>query len=312
LYISASNSNSICWNQFHDNHGQGAVIGGASGNVFWNNTFTDNLGYGVSITSGSNSMLRNNTFTGNNGAGSAYDPSHVQARDTGTNNRWNSSDGHGNYWSDWTRPDTNGDSVVDSPYMFTSNQDNYPKADNAWACNSTIHLLPGWNFVSVPLSDFSYNASTLGLASGDMVCKWNSSAQMYSTYVVGASPPSYDFELGLSTGYFIWVSAEEELTLLGDSSNKYASYSVSLDVPVGGGWVSVGWTSFDDSRHASDLASYVSGTNVKFVCKYNSSIAQYLVYVIGFSPPVYDFEILPIDAMWVWVDATGGTLTYSP
>ena len=34
----------------------------------------------------------------------------------------------GNYWSDWTSPDDDGDGIVDSPYVFTGGQDNLPWA----------------------------------------------------------------------------------------------------------------------------------------------------------------------------------------
>jgi hypothetical protein len=32
----------------------------------------------------------------------------------------------GNYWSDWTSPDADGDGFVDNPYVFTDGQDNLP------------------------------------------------------------------------------------------------------------------------------------------------------------------------------------------
>lgn len=32
----------------------------------------------------------------------------------------------GNYWSDWTSPDADGDGFVDSPYVFTGGQDDLP------------------------------------------------------------------------------------------------------------------------------------------------------------------------------------------
>jgi len=51
-----------------------------------------------------NNRIWNNTFIGNNGAASIYDSSHVQAYDSGMSNWWNSTDGYGNYWSDWQSP----------------------------------------------------------------------------------------------------------------------------------------------------------------------------------------------------------------
>lgn len=40
----------------------------------------------------------------------------------------------GNYWSDWTGPDSDGDGFVDSPYVFTGGQDDLPWATpSGWA-----------------------------------------------------------------------------------------------------------------------------------------------------------------------------------
>jgi parallel beta-helix repeat protein len=316
MYIMYSPSgNTISDNVFYHNSGSGLLLYSSSGNSLTNNTCSYNAQYGVKLVSSSNdNRIWNNTFDHNNGAGDTYDLSHVQAYDGGSGNLWNSSGsphGYGNYWSDWIRPDANGDLIVDSPYVIGSSHDYYPRT---WASNWTLHLLPGWNFVSVPLADFTYNASTLGLATGDMVCKWDSSDQLYSqTYIAGLSPPSQDFVIGLGTGYFIWSAAEENLTLLGDHPTEYSSYSIPLDVPFGGGWVAIGWMSFDSSRQASDLASYVTGgAHTKFLCKWNSTTQKYMSYIVEFSPPGYDFTILPGDAMWLWVDAPGGLLTYSP
>ena len=313
LLLYTSSNNKLENNTFLGNNWVGIdMYYSSNGNKISNNTITHSTSMAIYIYSSNNNKIWNNTFDHNNGAGDTYNPSHVQAYDGGSNNRWNSSGvphGYGNYWSDWTRPDANGDLIVDSPYVIGSSQDYYPRT---WASNWTLHLLPGWNFISVPLVDFTYNASTLGLATGDMVCSWDSLAKVYSIYIVGISPSAYDFEIEPGAGYFIRAVSEKNLTLLGDHPDKYSSYSFSLDVPAGGGWVDVGWTSFDTSRHASDLASYVTGTNAKLVCKYNATAKQYMIYVVGLSPPAYDFNILPGDAMWVWVGAAGGTLTYSP
>ena len=77
----------------------------------------------------SSNIVFNNTFIGNNGAGSTYNSSHVQACDDGTNNWWNSTDGYGNYWSDWTSPDVDMNGIVDVPYVLDGGsgaKDYYP------------------------------------------------------------------------------------------------------------------------------------------------------------------------------------------
>jgi hypothetical protein len=42
-------------------------------------------------------------------------------------------EGGGNYWSDWTSPDEDGDGFVDSPYTFDGGEDNLPWTEmNGW------------------------------------------------------------------------------------------------------------------------------------------------------------------------------------
>jgi len=97
------------------------------------NEILDNTGYGLSINGGSQNMIWNNTFYHNNGAGDVYDPSHVQAHESGTignsSNFWNSTD-RGNYWSDWTGPDVIPPfGIVDLPYNISGSvnaKDYYP------------------------------------------------------------------------------------------------------------------------------------------------------------------------------------------
>jgi len=104
----------------------------SNGNTVISNNISSNTLWGLSISSEtSNSRIWNNTFYYNNGAGSVYDSSHIQASDDGTNNWWNSTDGHGNYWSDWTTPDTDLNGIVDDPYLLAGSagaKDYYPRA----------------------------------------------------------------------------------------------------------------------------------------------------------------------------------------
>jgi len=94
---------------------------------------SDNSEYGVYVLTGADrNTIWNNTFRSNNGAGIVYDPTHIQANDTGTNNRWNTSGtphGYGNYWGDLTAPDANLDGIVDLSYVLTGSagaKDYYP------------------------------------------------------------------------------------------------------------------------------------------------------------------------------------------
>lgn len=71
-----------------------------------------------------NFEIYSNNFISNNQGG-------VQAYDDGTNINWFKSKS-GNYWSDWTSPDSNNDGIVDYPYEpagDNEDRDSYPLAD---------------------------------------------------------------------------------------------------------------------------------------------------------------------------------------
>jgi parallel beta-helix repeat protein len=131
-YIGYSTNNTLDSNNCSSNNLWGIQIRDSSGNLLLRNQLCDNLQYGVYIYSASSSnIVFNNTFIGNNGAGSTYDPAHAQAYDEGTGNWWNSTDGYGNYWSDWITPDVAPpDGIVDVPYDIAGSagaKDYYPQ-----------------------------------------------------------------------------------------------------------------------------------------------------------------------------------------
>ena len=104
----------------------------SQGNLIYENTFSRCFNYGVHIedTASQGSIIWNNTFLYNHGSGDTYDPAHAQAYDFSGGNFWNSSDGYGNYWTDWQTPDNDPPyGIVDLPYNITGGagaQDHYP------------------------------------------------------------------------------------------------------------------------------------------------------------------------------------------
>lgn len=106
--------------------------GGSSDNLVQSNWIEGNTAYGIQMDAGNHdNLIWNNSFVGNNGTGAVYSPEDVQVIDNGTANWWNTTDGRGNYWSDWTSPDLNLDDVVDSPYCVAGSagaMDYYPIA----------------------------------------------------------------------------------------------------------------------------------------------------------------------------------------
>jgi parallel beta-helix repeat protein len=133
ISLRLSNANNVTGNTCSYSY-YGMDISMSPDNRFFNNTCSHNTQYGfytdwVSYDPGGNNSIWNNTFNDNNGAGNTYDPSHSQACDNGGGNWWNSTEGYGNYWSDWTTPDVNGDGIVDWSYNLTGSagaKDHYP------------------------------------------------------------------------------------------------------------------------------------------------------------------------------------------
>jgi parallel beta-helix repeat protein len=104
----------------------GVCLSASSGVVVAGNTVTDN-DIGINLTSSGNNMIYNNYFDNTN---NAYD---------GGTNIWNTTKAtgpniiggpeiDGNYWSDYTGTDTNGDGFGDAPHNITggSNYDHLP------------------------------------------------------------------------------------------------------------------------------------------------------------------------------------------
>ena len=152
IYLDESYSNAISNNTCNSNIRSGMWLWLSYFNAISNNTCNSNIQYGMLLQSmtnnvvswneicnntlqgiylqGPNYRIWNNTFIGNNGAGSIYDSNHIQACDNGTNNWWNSTNGYGNYWGDWTTPDdVPRIGIVDLPYDITGTagaKDYYP------------------------------------------------------------------------------------------------------------------------------------------------------------------------------------------
>lgn len=170
----------------------------------------------------------------------------------------------------------------------------------------TMSLQKGWNLVSIPVMNDFINASTLGLGIGDIVVPWDSLEQSYGqSYVVGTSPSSYDFPLIVGSSYFIYSASGENIVVGGCSPDVSDFFAMPLYVPEGGGWVSVGFNSLGGSFNAVDFASFVVNANVKFVSRWNCTSSGYDDYVIGASPDAYNFQLIPGQGYWLWIDHTG-------
>ena len=131
------NKSTVAGNTVRDNDMEGIYVLG-NDNELYNNTIEDNTYYGVKLDlSSSGNNVYWNDFTNNNGSISP------QAYDNTTTNTWSTAaqvnycysggtytNRTGNYWSDYTTPDGNGDGIVDIPYplggVAAGAKDSYP------------------------------------------------------------------------------------------------------------------------------------------------------------------------------------------
>jgi hypothetical protein len=172
-----------------------------------------------------------------------------------------------------------------------------------------LSLVAGWNLVTVPPIGYGYKASTLGLVKNDIVVGWNSATQIYDkNYVVGVSLPFKDFNIEANTGYWIYVSSPETLTLQGTYPTVQQSKVVT--VPASGGWVIVGFNTERTDMRAKDLPGNYTGVGkISQVVSYNPVTKLYKTY----NPllPFTDYALAPGQGYWLMVTGSG-TLTYMP
>jgi hypothetical protein len=176
---------------------------------------------------------------------------------------------------------------------------------------STINLAQGWNLFSIPRGGSLYRASTLGLAMGDVVVRWNETLGEYdSAFIIGISPPGMDFVIEGSMGYWIYVGASKSITVMGPVPEE-KQYRQIVVPTGGGGWALVGFESLNSTRRASDLPSmYSVPGGLIIIVEWDPWLKEYNAYNPGW-PPFLDFTLVVGQAYWVWCTASG-VLSYYP
>ena len=113
------NSNTLTNNTVYSNNTSGIwLYRYSNSNTLTNNTVYSNNTSGIFIKWAHNNTIYNNNFINNTTQAYVYGAS---------GNVFNlPAPSGGNYWSDWTTPDINGDGFVDGLYVFVGGQDNLP------------------------------------------------------------------------------------------------------------------------------------------------------------------------------------------
>ncbi|MFZ3059566.1 MAG: NosD domain-containing protein [Candidatus Methanoperedens sp.] len=135
INFESSHNNVVNNNTLNSNNINGLYYNFSTGNTITNNLVGNN-GNGIGLESSSSNTIYNNYFNNTN-----------NANDDGTNT-WNTTTtpgkniigGHnlgGNFWSDYTGSDTNGDSLGDTPYYINEGGDYLPLTDTPEITNFT-------------------------------------------------------------------------------------------------------------------------------------------------------------------------------
>ena len=162
IYLYIYCDHNVLYNNSCLSNTDGIYLDSSSNNTLFNNTCSNSSSSGIYVAVSSfYNTIWNNTFYHNNGAGDTYSDAHIQAADYGANNRWNSTRGYGNWWSDWTTPDVAlPTGVVDNPYNVTGTalaQDRYPLT-----APGVIVLIPEFSAAIVPMTGLMLIALLLG------------------------------------------------------------------------------------------------------------------------------------------------------
>jgi parallel beta-helix repeat protein len=208
------------------NTSAGVRIISCSDNTLTDNTVSNNH-YGIQLQSSSDNQIYNNNFIDNT----------IQTYVTGRGgNIFNLEKPiGGNYWSDWTSPDVDGDGFVDSPYVFTGGVDYLPWArQDGWlppptmseALDTPLSFTTGGNADWFSQTMTSYHDGDAA-QSGDI--SHNQESWMQTT-VSGAGTVTFSWKVSSEAGYdflefYIDGSLEDQINGSVDWQQK--TYTIS-------------------------------------------------------------------------------------
>ena len=108
-------------NTILQSNGSGLFLDNSDGFEVFGNLIRNSTEYGVKCAGSGDLTIHHNALLYNNGTGEGPTSKLVQAYDDTDHNRWNQTSG-GNYWLDWTWPDSDRDRIVDNPYDVMGNK----------------------------------------------------------------------------------------------------------------------------------------------------------------------------------------------
>jgi len=147
--FSDMNQNNVIENNTISHNFDGIHLQVSNNTIVKQNLIEFSSRYGLYLESDvSNTTIYNNSFYYNNGSTDSFNPSHMQAYDSGMDNYWNIA-GLGNYWHDWANNNDTNDQdhngIVDWPYIIdgpSHAKDYYPLTNNYIPEFSVLIFIP--------------------------------------------------------------------------------------------------------------------------------------------------------------------------
>jgi len=169
--------------------------------------------------------------------------------------------------------------------------------------NNVVNYVP-WLSNETSASELSALIGGDIMPTGSVVSRWNVSTGSFDSYVVGISPPSYDFMIYpydavvlrvANAGSFVETAMllQDRLVTLFKNAQNVVNHVV---------WSSLNATS------ASELSALIGGDIMptgSVVSRWNVSTGSFDSYVVGISPPSYDFSIGPGDCIVLRIANSG-------
>jgi len=143
----------------------------------------------------------------------------------------------------------------------------------------SLQLVAGYNFISLPLNNYSFTASTLIDSIGQAaqsITRFEATSQSYVTYdkkLAEFGAPQENFQIKPNTGYIVYTSQASTLTIQGN-------LSTTRQIPLQKGYNLVGWTS-ETSPNATTAFVNPSKGAVQSVSDFNESSQQYITYDVA-------------------------------
>ncbi len=169
--------------------------------------------------------------------------------------------------------------------------------------NNVVNYIP-WLSNSTTASQLASLIGSDVMPDGSVVSRWNTSKGAFDSYIVGVSPPEYDFVI---EPYDVVVLRVASSGTFNETAIKLHDRIISLIKNENNVVNHLAWSCLY-STTASQLASLI-GSDVmpdgSVVSRWNTSKGAFDSYIVGVSPPEYDFVIQPGDCIVLRVANSG-------